>query len=111
MPHSEFLATALEAARAADDVVRHYYQRNLQASRSRPTSRPSPRPTSRPKRRSARSSPRRFPAHGFHGEETGTSALDAEYVWFVDPIDGTKAFVREYPMFSTQIALMRIAAA
>ena len=32
--------------------------------------------------------------------------LDAEYVWIVDPIDGTKAFVREYPMFSTQIALM-----
>ena len=29
MPHSELLATALEAARAADDVVRHYYQRNL----------------------------------------------------------------------------------
>jgi hypothetical protein len=29
-----------------------------------------------------------------------------EYVWVVDPIDGTKAFVREYPMFSTQIALM-----
>jgi histidinol-phosphatase len=28
-------------------------------------------------------------------------------VWLVDPIDGTKAFVREYPMFSTQIALMR----
>ena len=28
-------------------------------------------------------------------------------VWVVDPIDGTKAFVREYPMFSTQIALMR----
>ena len=31
----------------------------------------------------------------------------AESVWLVDPIDGTKAFVREYPMFSTQIALMR----
>ena len=29
MPHSEFLAAALDAARAADDVVRHYYQRNL----------------------------------------------------------------------------------
>jgi histidinol-phosphatase len=28
-------------------------------------------------------------------------------VWLVDPIDGTKAFVREYPFFSTQIALMR----
>jgi histidinol-phosphatase len=33
--------------------------------------------------------------------------MEAEYVWLVDPIDGTKAFVREYPMFSTQIALMR----
>ena len=32
--------------------------------------------------------------------------MDAEYLWLVDPIDGTKAFVREYPMFSTQIALM-----
>jgi histidinol-phosphatase len=48
----------------------------------------------------------RFPSHGFFGEETGKSALDADYLWLVDPIDGTKAFVREYPMFSTQIALM-----
>jgi histidinol-phosphatase len=32
---------------------------------------------------------------------------NAESLWLVDPIDGTKAFVREYPMFSTQIALMR----
>ena len=47
-----------------------------------------------------------FPTHGFYGEETGQSALDAEYLWLVDPIDGTKAFVREYPLFSTQIALM-----
>ncbi len=49
----------------------------------------------------------RFPAHGFFGEETGSRDADAESLWLVDPIDGTKAFVREYPMFSTQIALMR----
>jgi histidinol-phosphatase len=49
----------------------------------------------------------RFPAHGFYGEETGARGLDAENLWLVDPIDGTKAFVREYAMFSTQIALMR----
>jgi histidinol-phosphatase len=48
----------------------------------------------------------RFPSHGFYGEETGSSGIDNEYLWLVDPIDGTKAFVREYPMFSTQIALM-----
>jgi histidinol-phosphatase len=49
----------------------------------------------------------RFPAYGFFGEETGSRDADAESLWLVDPIDGTKAFVREYPMFSTQIALMR----
>ncbi len=37
----------------------------------------------------------------------GRATQDAESLWLVDPIDGTKAFVREYPMFSTQIALMR----
>ena len=49
----------------------------------------------------------RFPAYGFFGEETGSRDVSAESLWLVDPIDGTKAFVREYPMFSTQIALMR----
>src|ERR1035438_5466604 len=49
----------------------------------------------------------RFPSYGFFGEETGSRDETAESLWLVDPIDGTKAFVREYPMFSTQIALMR----
>ena len=48
-----------------------------------------------------------FPSHGFYGEETGKTEADADYLWLVDPIDGTKAFVRHYPFFSTQIALMR----
>src|SRR6202012_1572762 len=41
------------------------------------------------------------------GEETGKHSIDAESVWLVDPIDGTKSFVRDCPFFSTQIALMR----
>ena len=48
-----------------------------------------------------------FPEHGFFGEETGKTQGDAPNLWLVDPIDGTKAFVRQYPFFSTQIALMR----
>jgi histidinol-phosphatase len=48
-----------------------------------------------------------FPDHGFFGEETGKTQADADNLWLVDPIDGTKAFVRQYPFFSTQIALMR----
>jgi histidinol-phosphatase len=47
-----------------------------------------------------------FPDHGFFGEEGGQQQADAEYVWLVDPIDGTKSFVGGYGMFSTQIALM-----
>ncbi|MEM8984251.1 MAG: inositol monophosphatase family protein [Pseudomonadota bacterium] len=46
-----------------------------------------------------------FPDYGFYGEETGTHGADRDAVWLVDPIDGTRSFVREYPFFSTQIAL------
>jgi histidinol-phosphatase len=47
-----------------------------------------------------------FPEHGFFVEESGSQRQDAEFVWLVDPIDGTKSFVGGYGMFSTQIALM-----
>ena len=46
-----------------------------------------------------------YPHHAFHGEEHGREG-ESELLWLIDPIDGTKAFVRGYPMFSTQIALM-----
>ena len=103
--HSPFLAAALDAARAAADVVRRYYQSDLavtiKADRSPVTA------ADVEAERTIRAIiAARFPEHGFYGEETGSSALDAEYLWLVDPIDGTKAFVRGYPMFSTQIALM-----
>ena len=49
----------------------------------------------------------RFPEDGFYGEESAAARMDAEHLWLVDPIDGTKSFVRRYPMFSTQIAVMR----
>jgi histidinol-phosphatase len=104
MPHSDFLATALEAAHAAAEVVRRYYQRNLQVTIKADKS-PVTEADVETEKTIRAVLAAKFPQHGFHGEETGTSALDADYVWFVDPIDGTKAFVREYPMFSTQIAL------
>jgi histidinol-phosphatase len=48
----------------------------------------------------------RFPEHGIYGEEFGKSDRNSDYLWLVDPLDGTKSFVRGYGMFSTQIALM-----
>lgn len=47
-----------------------------------------------------------YPAHNFYGEEYGRDSEDSDYLWLIDPIDGTKSFVRGYPFFSTQIALM-----
>jgi len=105
MPHSPFLATALEAARAAADVVRHYYQSNV-AVTIKADKTPVTEADVETEKAIRSILAARFPEHGFFGEETGRSAIDAEYLWLVDPIDGTKAFVREYPMFSTQIALM-----
>jgi 3'-phosphoadenosine 5'-phosphosulfate (PAPS) 3'-phosphatase len=100
------LRRPLDAAHAAADVVRHYYQRNLKVTIKADKSPVTEADVETEKTiRSILGA--KFPGHGFYGEETGTQALDAEYVWIVDPIDGTKAFVREYPMFSTQIALMR----
>jgi histidinol-phosphatase len=103
--HSRFLATALDAARAGAEVIRRYYQRNLQVTLKSDKS-PVTQADVETEQIIRKVIAAQFPAHGFYGEETGQSSLDAEYLWLVDPIDGTKAFVREYPFFSTQIALM-----
>src|ERR1700689_3308230 len=47
-----------------------------------------------------------FPAHGVIGEEYGQDRPAAEYVWVLDPIDGTKSFISGLPMWGTLIGLM-----
>ena len=48
-----------------------------------------------------------FPSHGILGEEFGSDATDAEFVWVVDPIDGTRAFICGLPVLGTLIGLKR----
>jgi len=48
----------------------------------------------------------RFPEHGIFGEEYGVERPDAEWVWVLDPIDGTKSFISGVPLFGTLIALL-----
>jgi histidinol phosphatase-like enzyme (inositol monophosphatase family) len=48
-----------------------------------------------------------FPSHGIVGEEFGVERGDAEYVWVLDPIDGTKAFICGLPIWGTLIGLTR----
>jgi histidinol-phosphatase len=105
MPSKE-LEAAREAAEAAALVIRTLYQKNLQVT-TKADATPVTEADVRAEEAIKSVLSKRFPNYGFYGEETGQHAIDAESVWLVDPIDGTKSFVRECPFFSTQIALMR----
>ena len=105
MPSPE-LQAALEAARAAAEVIRGYYQHNLEV-RTKADQTPVTEADVRAEQTIRTLLTERFPDYGFYGEETGQHDLGAESVWLVDPIDGTKSFVRQCPFFSTQIALLR----
>lgn len=48
---------------------------------------------------------RQFPQHGICGEEFGDERSDADYVWVLDPIDGTRAFISGLPLWGTLIGL------
>lgn len=48
----------------------------------------------------------KYPDHGIVGEEHGRENEEAEFVWALDPIDGTKAFASACPLFGTLIALL-----
>lgn len=106
MADSKFLSIALEAAKEAESVIKHYYSSNLEVTMKEDYS-----PVTVADVETEKAIKKvildAFPEHGFYGEETGKTNPDAEYNWLIDPIDGTKSFVRQYPFFSTQIALMR----
>src|SRR3984893_17774938 len=53
---------------------------------------------------------RSFPAHGIIGEEFAEDRGDAEYVWVLDPIDGTKSFISGMPAWGTLIGLTHFGA-
>ena len=99
------LKAALEASVAAADIARRYYRSNL-AVETKADRTPVTQADLECEQAIRAIILEAFPEDGFFGEETGTTGADADRLWLVDPIDGTKGFVREYPLFSTQIALM-----
>jgi len=105
MPSRE-LQAALDAAQAAAEVIRGFYRKNP-AVRTKEDRSPVTAADVRAEEAIRAILSERFPSYGFYGEETGKHSAGAESLWLVDPIDGTKSFVRECPFFSTQIALMR----
>ncbi|MDE0853469.1 MAG: inositol monophosphatase [Nevskia sp.] len=103
---SPLLNAALEAAEAAAAVIRKAYRGNFQV-RYKEDASPVTEVDVAAEAAIKAVLKTHFPGHGFYGEELGRETGDAEHLWLIDPIDGTKAFVRGYPLFSVQIALMR----
>lgn len=101
----ELLAVALQAAKSARELILSYYNGDfdveIKADQTPVTI--ADRGAEQIIRKTINSA---FPGHGIFGEEYGAESKDTEYLWLVDPIDGTKSFVKRYGMFSTQIALM-----
>ncbi len=111
--YTSYLKVAREAANAAARVISGYYAAHLEARDEAGIDlelKPDHTPVTRADKEAEEiihgilSSA--FPAHDFLGEETGRSGAGSEFLWLVDPLDGTRSFVRRYPFFSTQIALM-----
>ena len=100
------LQAALDAARAAAEIIRALYLRNVHVTEKADRS-PVTEADVRAEEAIRAVLRERFPRYGFYGEETGRHDLSAESLWLVDPLDGTKSFIRDCPFFSTQIALMR----
>jgi histidinol-phosphatase len=103
---SAYLQAALEAADAASSLIRKAFRGNFQVSYKADAS-PVTEVDVAAEAAIKDVLKRHFPGHGFYGEELGREAGDNQHLWLIDPIDGTKAFVRGYPLFSVQIALMR----
>jgi len=50
---------------------------------------------------------RRYPQHDFLAEESGQSGQDSEFLWIIDPLDGTTNFLHGYPQFAVSIGVQR----
>lgn len=105
MLNSPFLNIALKAADNAEQVILRYYSDDLRATLKADQS-PVTVADKEAEQAIIETIRAQFPDHGFLGEEFGDDHSNAEYTWIIDPIDGTKNYLRKIPFFATQIALM-----
>lgn len=101
---AELLGVAREAAAAAASVIARHYATGVRV-RSKTDGSPVTDADVEAERTIRAVIAGAFPDHAVYGEEFGHDATRSEFLWLVDPIDGTKSFVRRYPMFSTQVCV------
>lgn len=101
----KFIEVAQQLADASAEVIRGYFRSKLQVEDKADAS-----PVTIADRAAEQVMraliQQHFPDHGIYGEETGITAANAEYIWVLDPIDGTKSFITGKATFGTLIALL-----
>ncbi|MEC9264569.1 MAG: inositol monophosphatase family protein [Pseudomonadota bacterium] len=105
LSRDDLLKVSLEILHAAKEPALRYFRTALQVSDKEDESPVTvgDRETEKALRAEIK---RRFPDHGVIGEEFGSDNPEAEYVWIVDPIDGTKSFISGMPLFGTLLGLL-----
>jgi inositol-phosphate phosphatase/L-galactose 1-phosphate phosphatase/histidinol-phosphatase len=107
-PHEfdDFITLALSLADAAGEAIRPYFRQPLTVDDKADLT-PVTAADHAAERAMRSLIESRFPEHGIVGEEFGRMRENAEFVWTLDPIDGTKSFISGVPLFGTLIALTR----
>ena len=100
----KFVALAERLADAAGAAIRHHFRTQVPVD-AKPDATPVTIADRDAERAMRELLAAQAPDHGVIGEEEGHHNADAEYVWCLDPIDGTKAFITGKPMFGTLVSL------
>jgi len=102
----QYLKVGIEAVQAASTIIQKYYQQNVEFDLKADNS-PVTIADKKAEEKIKEVISSYFPDHGFVGEESGNNNHFLEYTWIIDPIDGTKNFLRHLPFFSTLLALVK----
>lgn len=105
MPYSDFIPFTHQLTDASGDILRTYY-RNFGASDAKGDKSLVTKADREAEKELRRLIEATFPEHGIIGEEFGKVREESEYVWVLDPIDGTSSFVIGRPIFGTLVALL-----
>lgn len=106
MEKSAFLTVAIKAAKQAEEVILRHYSPSVEW-KLKPDNTPVSLADTEAEAIIISTIKEAFPDHGFLGEESGDDHSTSGYQWIIDPIDGTKNFIRGIPLFATLIALMK----
>lgn len=106
---SDYLTVALQAVQAAERCILQYYSHGVERHTKEDLS-PVTAADQEAEEIIKTTITTHFPTHTFYGEEGEKVALGDQhsgYTWIIDPIDGTRNFLRHIPLFATQLALLK----